>query len=63
VPMITSFTPTSAGQGTTVTLTGSAFSGATAVKFNGTAASSYTVVSATSITAVVAAGTTSGTIP
>ncbi|MEI7724662.1 MAG: hypothetical protein WCK09_06125, partial [Bacteroidota bacterium] len=61
IPTITSFTPTLAGTGTTVTITGTNFTGATAVSFGGTAASSYNVVSATSITAVVAAGTT-GTI-
>ena len=41
---------TSAG-GTSVTITGSNFTGATAVSFGGTAAASFTVVSATSITA------------
>jgi gliding motility-associated-like protein len=56
-PTITSFTPTSAGSTTTVTLTGTDFTGATAVSFGGTAATSFNVVSATSITAVVAAGT------
>ncbi|MEI6142765.1 MAG: T9SS type A sorting domain-containing protein [Mariniphaga sp.] len=60
-PTITSFTPTSAGIGMTVTLTGTNFTGASAVSFGGAAASSFTVVSATSITAVVAGGTT-GTI-
>ena len=56
-PTITSFTPTSAGSTATVTLTGTDFTGATAVSFGGAAATSFTVVSATSITAVVAAGT------
>jgi hypothetical protein len=60
-PTITSFTPTSAGTGITVTITGTNFTGATAVSFGGTAAASFTVVSATQITAVVAAGAT-GTI-
>jgi antibiotic biosynthesis monooxygenase (ABM) superfamily enzyme len=55
-PVITSFTPTSAATGATVTLTGTDFTGATAVSFGGTAATSFNVVSATSITAVVAAG-------
>ena len=54
---ISSFTPTSAGSSTTVTITGTNFTGATAVSFGGTAATSFTVVSATSITAVVASGT------
>ncbi|MEI6143684.1 MAG: T9SS type A sorting domain-containing protein [Mariniphaga sp.] len=60
-PTITSFTPTTAGTGTTVTITGTNFTGASAVSFGGTAASSFTIVSATSITVVVASGTT-GTI-
>lgn len=59
-PTITSFTPTGGTVGTSVVLTGTNFTGATAVKFNGTAASSYTVASGTSITAVVASGTTTG---
>ena len=61
IPTITSFTPTSAGTGTTVTITGTNFTGATAVSFGGTAATSFSVVSSTSITAVVAGGA-SGTI-
>ena len=42
--------------GTPVTITGTNFSGATAVKFGATAATSFTVNSATSITAVAPAG-------
>jgi hypothetical protein len=60
-PVISSFTPTSATTGATVTLTGTNFTGTTAVSFGGTAASSFTVVSSTSITAVAASGT-SGSI-
>jgi len=61
-PTITGFNPSSGGAGSTVTLTGTAFTGATAVAFNGTAATSFTVVSDTSITAVAPAGFTTGTI-
>lgn len=53
---ITAFTPASAGTGTTVTITGVNFTGATAVKFGGVAASSFAVVNATTITAVVGNG-------
>jgi hypothetical protein len=55
-PIITSFTPASAGPGTTVTITGTNFTGATAVSFGGMAAASFAVNSATEITAVLAAG-------
>ncbi|MBU3714736.1 MAG: hypothetical protein FGM46_07280 [Ferruginibacter sp.] len=55
-PSITSFSPSSAASGATVTITGTNFTGATAVKFGGTAAASYTVVNATTITAVVGSG-------
>jgi uncharacterized surface protein with fasciclin (FAS1) repeats len=56
-PTITSFTPTTVGTGGTVTITGTNFTGASAVKFGNTAATSYTVVNATTITAIVGAGT------
>ena len=61
-PIITSFTPTSGGVGTTVTINGSNFTGTTVVKFNGTNAASFTVVSNVKLTAIVATGTTSGKI-
>jgi len=57
-PTISSFTPELGMTGTIVTITGTNFTGATAVSFGGTAAASFTVVSATSITAAVATGTT-----
>ncbi|MDP4814748.1 MAG: FG-GAP-like repeat-containing protein, partial [Saprospiraceae bacterium] len=57
-PTITSFSPTSGKTGQTITITGTNFTGVTAVRFGNTAASSFTVVSATSITAVVGAGAT-----
>lgn len=53
---ISSFTPTSAGTGTTITITGTNFTGVSAVTFGGTPAASFSVVNATTITAVVGAG-------
>jgi hypothetical protein len=61
-PTITGISPMSGPIGRVVTVTGTNFTGTTAVAFNGTAASSYTLVSATSLTATVAAGTTTGTV-
>ena len=58
---ITSFTPTSAGTGTFISITGTNFTGATAVRFGGTAAVSFNVDNATTISAMVADGTT-GTV-
>lgn len=55
-PIVSSFTPLTAGTGMTVTITGSYFTGATGVSFGGVAASSFTVVNATTITAVLGAG-------
>ncbi|SHI91508.1 hypothetical protein SAMN02745146_1901 [Hymenobacter daecheongensis DSM 21074] len=60
-PTIVSFTPASGPVGTTVTITGTNFTSATAVTFNGLAAV-FTVVNATTITATVPTGATSGTI-
>jgi hypothetical protein len=59
IPSVSKVSPSSgpAAGGTSVTLTGSEFSGATAVKFGKTAATSFTVNSATSITASAPAGT------
>lgn len=58
-PTITSFTPTNAcaSSGSAV-ITGTGFTGASAVTFGGTAATAFTVNSATQITATVGAGTT-----
>jgi len=55
-PSITSFTPTSGGQGTVVTITGNFFLNASAVKFGGIPASSFTLNSINQITAVVGEG-------
>jgi IPT/TIG domain/Proprotein convertase P-domain len=60
-PTVSGFAPTSGPVGTTVTLTGTGFSGATAVAFHGTAAT-FTFVNPTHITAIVPAGATTGTI-
>ena len=65
-PTVTSVSPTSGstGGGTSVTITGTNLTGATAVKF-GTAAASFTINSATSITAISpvgAAGTVDVTV-
>jgi hypothetical protein len=60
-PTVTSFSPTSGAAGTSVSITGTDFTGATSVRFNGTSAT-YTVSSSTAITATVPAGATSGPI-
>ena len=57
-PHIASFTPTHTRSGQTVTISGTNFTGTTAVSFGGTPAASYTVVSDTTIEAVVGAGAT-----
>ncbi len=58
---ISSFSPTLASTGTTVTIHGGGFTGATAVSFGGTAATSFAVVNDSTITAVVSIGS-SGTV-
>ena len=57
-PVITSFTPANGCTGTSVTIKGTGFTGATAVSFGGTAATSYTVVNDSTITAVVGSSAT-----
>lgn len=60
-PSIVSLSPASGSAGSTVTITGRHFTGATGVQFNGVAAS-YSVDSATQITATVPTGATSGPV-
>jgi outer membrane protein assembly factor BamB len=61
-PAVSSFTPTSGPVGTAVTISGSNFTGATAVRFNGTAATSFTVVNDGQITTTVPTGATTGAV-
>lgn len=63
-PKVTSFSIAGVcvGAGTSVTITGTHFTGATAVAFNGTNQPVFTVNSATSITTTVPAGATTGTV-
>ena len=61
-PQVTGFLPASGVVGSTVTVSGAAFTGATAVTFNGSAATTFTVQSDTAITVTVPAGATSGPI-
>lgn len=61
-PAITSIAPTSATIGSTVTLTGTGFTGAAAVSLNGTNAPTFSVVSDTSLTFTVPSGATSGIV-
>ena len=60
-PTITSFSPTSGRTGTAVTITGTNFTGATAVRFGGVRAS-FVVNSSTQITATVPVGAVTGKI-
>jgi formylglycine-generating enzyme required for sulfatase activity len=62
IPTITSFSPISSAQGTTVTISGTNFTGATAVSFGGTAATSFSVINATTITAILGAGASGNVI-
>ena len=60
-PTVNSFSPAGGAPGTSVTITGATFTGATAVKFNGLAAT-FMVNSSTQITAAVPANATTGPI-
>lgn len=61
-PAITTFTPALGLAGTSVTINGLNFTGATAVTFGGVSATSFNVVNATSITAQVPVGAVTGAI-
>jgi uncharacterized protein (TIGR03382 family) len=61
-PVITAMSPEGGPAGTTVTLTGTGFTGTTSVSFNNQYTSNFTVVSDTQMTAVVPVGATSGKV-
>ena len=61
-PTVAGFTPTSGPVGTLVTVTGTDFTGASAVALNGTPVTAYTVLNASSLTFTVPVGATSGLI-
>ena len=61
-PAISGFAPTNGAVGTSVTINGTGFTGATGVAFNGTAATPYTVMSDSQISTTVPAGATTGPI-
>jgi uncharacterized protein YjbI with pentapeptide repeats len=61
LPTISGFSPAAGSAGTSVTITGANFTGATAVLFNNTNAN-FNVISATQITTTVPAGATTGPI-
>lgn len=60
-PAITGFTPAAAAKGSTVTITGNGFTGATSVKLNGTNAA-FTVTSNNLLTFTVPTAITSGVV-
>ena len=63
-PTVTAVSPSNGGAagGTSVSITGSGFSGATGVSFGSTAATSFSVTSSSTITAVAPAGTAGSTV-
>lgn len=61
-PSITSISSTNSGPGSTITLLGQNFLGATAVTFNGVAAATFTVTNNTSLSAVVPDNVVSGSV-
>ncbi|MFA4964506.1 MAG: IPT/TIG domain-containing protein, partial [Thermoleophilia bacterium] len=62
VPTVAGFLPASGFVGTAVTVSGTGFSGATAVTFGGAPAAAFTVLSSTRISAAVPAGALSGVV-
>jgi hypothetical protein len=61
-PVVTGISPATGPPGTVVTVTGTGFTGATAVTFGNVAASAFTVASSTSLTATVPAGAVTGVV-
>jgi hypothetical protein len=61
-PTISGFLPASGPVGTSVTITGTGFTGASAVKFNSTAATVFSVTDDTHVNAIVPAGATNGLV-
>src|SRR5262245_46439869 len=61
-PTVTSFTPTSALQGASVTINGTQFEATSTVSFNGTPSAAVTFVSSLKVKAVVPPGATTGPI-
>lgn len=62
IPLISSFSPTSGPVGTSVTILGNSFAGATQVTFGGAAATSYQVITDTQVDALVPSGARTGPI-
>ncbi|MFM2206849.1 MAG: hypothetical protein RL213_824 [Bacteroidota bacterium] len=60
--VVTGFSPAAGGPGTSVTVSGSGFTGATGVQFNGVSATTFSVLSDTQLTASVPAAATTGVI-
>ena len=61
-PLTATLSPTSGSVGSTVTISGSNFTGATGVSFNGTTATDYTVTTNGQITVTVPSGATTGPV-
>ncbi|HXB08760.1 MAG TPA: FG-GAP-like repeat-containing protein, partial [Puia sp.] len=61
-PYIRTFLPATAFSGSTVTLSGVSFTGATALSFGGVPAASFTVVNDSTVTATIASGGASGNV-